>query len=168
MRVAHAGARRTRDRVGRRITAEAPNVPGVADATYIPSGEGFLYLCGGLDGFSRCIVGRAMPTLLYTQLMLGAPERAFAHRCARAVILRSNQESQLWGSHASARIVSTKMKRWTARWRLDYVGCACTTRPAAPVSVARAVGSRDRHFGKVGDAAWMPAKRVCSRKAPAL
>ncbi|WP_412101777.1 DDE-type integrase/transposase/recombinase [Paraburkholderia sp. XV] len=45
---------------------------GWADATHIPSGEGFLYLAVVLDVFSRRIVGSAMPNRLYTELILRA------------------------------------------------------------------------------------------------
>jgi len=55
-----AGARRAPDLVRRHFSAQAPNVLWVADATYIPTGEGFLYLAVVLDVFSRRIVGWAM------------------------------------------------------------------------------------------------------------
>src|SRR6185369_3128259 len=55
-----AGARRAPDLVRRHFCAEAANVLWVADATYIPTGEGFLYLAVVLDVFSRRIVGWAM------------------------------------------------------------------------------------------------------------
>jgi putative transposase len=45
------------------FSAAAPNVLWVADATYIPTGEGFLYLAVVLDVFSRRIVGWAMRTI---------------------------------------------------------------------------------------------------------
>jgi putative transposase len=58
--------------VRRHFCAEAANVLWVADATYIPTGEGFLYLAVVLDVFSRRIVGWAMSSHLYTELMLRA------------------------------------------------------------------------------------------------
>jgi len=41
----------------RQFTAEAPNHRWVADITYIPTDEGWLYLAGVLDLYSRKIVG---------------------------------------------------------------------------------------------------------------
>ncbi|NUX58075.1 DDE-type integrase/transposase/recombinase [Paraburkholderia sp. JPY418] len=55
----------------------------VADATYIPTGEGFLYLAVVLDVFSRRIVGWAMSNHLYTELMLRALDMALLQRHQR-------------------------------------------------------------------------------------
>ena len=52
------------DLVQRRFYAERPNRLWVADATYIPTWSGFLYLAIVLDVFSRKIVGWAMETHL--------------------------------------------------------------------------------------------------------
>jgi transposase InsO family protein len=52
-----AGPRRAPDRVRRHFSAEGPDILWVADVTYIPTGEGFLYLAVVLDVFSRRIVG---------------------------------------------------------------------------------------------------------------
>jgi putative transposase len=75
-----AGARRAPDLVRRHFSADAPNVLWVADATYIPTGEGFLYLAVVLDVFSRRIVGWAMSDHLYTELMLRALDMALLQR----------------------------------------------------------------------------------------
>ena len=48
----------------RQFTAEAPNRRWVADITYIPTGEGWLYLAAVLDLFSRKIVGWSMAEYL--------------------------------------------------------------------------------------------------------
>ena len=48
-----AGARRAPDLVRRHFSAEARNVLWVADATYVPTGEGFLYLAVVLDVFRQ-------------------------------------------------------------------------------------------------------------------
>ena len=44
----------------RQFTAESPNRRRVADITYVPTDEGWLYLAGVLDLFSRKIVGWSM------------------------------------------------------------------------------------------------------------
>jgi hypothetical protein len=63
---ARARARRAPDLVQHHFSADATNVLWVAHATYVPTGEGFLYLAVVLDVFSRRIVGWAMSNHLYT------------------------------------------------------------------------------------------------------
>jgi transposase InsO family protein len=89
-----AGARRAADLVRRHFCAETTNVLWVADATYIPTGEGFLYLAVVLDVFSRRIVGWAMSRHLYTELMLRALDMALLQRRHEGVILHSDQGCQ--------------------------------------------------------------------------
>jgi putative transposase len=89
-----AGARRAPDLVRRHFSAEGPNILWVADATYIPTGEGFLYLAVVLDVFSRRIVGWAMSNHLYTELMLRALDMALQQRHHEGVILHSDQGCQ--------------------------------------------------------------------------
>jgi putative transposase len=54
------------DLVERDFTAPAPNRTWTADITYVPTGEGWLYLAVVLDVFSRKIVGWAMAEHLRT------------------------------------------------------------------------------------------------------
>src|ERR1700756_3887677 len=89
-----AGARRAPDLVRRHFSADAPNVLWVADATYIPTGEGFLYLAVVLDVFSRRIIGWTMSNHLYTELMLRALDMALQQRRHEGVILHSDQGCQ--------------------------------------------------------------------------
>jgi len=80
--------------VRRHFNAEGPNILWVADATYIPTTEGFLYLAVVLDVFSRRIVGWAMSSHLYTELMLRALDMALQQRRHEGVILHSDQGAQ--------------------------------------------------------------------------
>ncbi|MBC8725732.1 IS3 family transposase [Paraburkholderia sp. 31.1] len=89
-----AGARRAPDLVRRHFSAGATNVLWVADATYIPTGEGFLYLAIVLDVFSRRVVGWGMSDHLYTELMLRALDMAVQQRRAEGVIHHSDQGCQ--------------------------------------------------------------------------
>ena len=89
-----AGARRAPDLVRRHFSADARDVLWVADATYLPTGEGFLYLAVVLDVFSRRVVGWAMSNHLYTELMLRALDMALQQRCHEGVILHSDQGCQ--------------------------------------------------------------------------
>jgi transposase InsO family protein len=89
-----AGARRAPDLVRRHFSADAANVLWVADATYIPTDEGFLYLAVVLDVFSRRIVGWAMETHLRTELVLKALNMALGQRRPAAVIHHSDHGCQ--------------------------------------------------------------------------
>ena len=65
------------DLVERNFSASKPNELWVADATYVPTWEGFLFLAVVLDVFSRRIVGWAMANHLRTELMLDALTMAY-------------------------------------------------------------------------------------------
>ncbi len=73
-------ARPAPDLVQRQFAAEGPDRLWVADATYIPTWAGFLYLAVVLDAFSRRIVGWAMANHLRTELMLEALNMAVGRR----------------------------------------------------------------------------------------
>jgi putative transposase len=64
------------DLVRRAFTASAPNRLWVADITYLPTWQGFLYLAVVLDVFSRRVVGWAMADHPRTELVLDALELA--------------------------------------------------------------------------------------------
>lgn len=76
-------ATRAPDRVERAFTPAqigAPNTLWVADITYVPTDEGWLYLAAVLDAFSRHCSGWAMADHLRTALVLDAVELAIARR----------------------------------------------------------------------------------------
>jgi putative transposase len=68
------------DLVQRSFAASAPNRLWVADITYLPTWQGFLYLAVVLDAFSRRVVGWAMADHLRTELVLDALEMALWNR----------------------------------------------------------------------------------------
>lgn len=78
----------------RHFNADVPNRLWVADATFVPTRAGFLYLAVVLDVFSRRIVGWAMGCHLRTELMLKALDMALAQRHAKGVIHHSDQGCQ--------------------------------------------------------------------------
>jgi putative transposase len=67
--------------------AAAPNQLWVADITYIQTKEGWLYLAGILDLYSRKIVGWAMGARIDTALVLKALDMALLHRTPPANLL---------------------------------------------------------------------------------
>jgi len=68
------------NRLADRPAPSAPNQIWVADITYISTQQGWLYLAGILDLYSRRIVGWAMDQNLDTQLILAAWAMALTHR----------------------------------------------------------------------------------------
>ncbi|MBF0530392.1 MAG: IS3 family transposase [Deltaproteobacteria bacterium] len=70
----------TENKLGRNFVAEAPNQKWVADITYIPTQEGWLYLAGVMDLWSRRIIGWAMSDHIDTALVCGAMNRAVQQR----------------------------------------------------------------------------------------
>jgi transposase InsO family protein len=56
------------NRLGRNFTTAAPNQVWLADLTYIPTGEGWLYLAAVLDLHTRKVVGWAMRETLHTEI----------------------------------------------------------------------------------------------------
>ena len=75
------------DLVQRRFVANAPNVLWIADITYVPTRQGFLYLAVILDVFSRRVVGWSMADHLQTALVVGALEMAMWNRCPAAGLI---------------------------------------------------------------------------------
>jgi len=92
--VSDRDARQPADLVERRFYAECPNRLWVADATYIPTWSGFLFLAIVLDVFSRKVVGWAMENHLRTELMLAALDMAITMRRPRSVIHHSDHGCQ--------------------------------------------------------------------------
>ena len=82
------------DLVDRNFTAQRPNQLWVADITYIPTWEGFLFLSVVLDVYSRRIVGWSMQTHLKTELVLAALTMALNQRKPEDVIHHSDQGCQ--------------------------------------------------------------------------
>lgn len=82
------------DRVRRRFEASAPNRLWVADITYVPTGEGFLYLATVLDVFSRKVVGWAMGARQTAALVQSALDMALQVRSASGVVFHSDRGSQ--------------------------------------------------------------------------
>jgi transposase InsO family protein len=64
----------------RQFDAKLPNLKWAADITYIPTGEGWLYLAGVIDLCSRRIVGWSMADHMKTELVSDALSMAIAHR----------------------------------------------------------------------------------------
>ena len=99
------------DRVKRRFEASEPNRLWVADITYVPTLEGFLYLATVLDVFSRKVVGWAMGARQTVELVRAGLEMALQTRAARGVVLHSDQGSQYTALAFSRRCAEAGIER---------------------------------------------------------
>ena len=68
------------DRVDRQFTASAPNQLWVADVTYVPTVQGWLYLACVTDVFSRMVIGWSMASHRKTDLVVDAVAMAVHRR----------------------------------------------------------------------------------------
>jgi putative transposase len=68
------------DLVGRRFAAAGPNELWLADITYIPTHQGWLFLAVVMDAFSRRVVGWSMRDDLKAELVVDALAMAVARR----------------------------------------------------------------------------------------
>jgi putative transposase len=87
-------ARPAPDLVDRDFTAAAANELWVADITFVPTANGFLYLAVVLDAWSRKIVGWSMANHLRAELVVDALEMAIGQRRPGDVVHHSDQGSQ--------------------------------------------------------------------------
>ena len=91
------------DLVERNFTASGPDELWVADITFVPTAEGFLFLAAALDVYSRRIVGWSMSDSLKTPLVCDALQMALQQRKPRQVIHHSDHGCQ-YTSDAFARL----------------------------------------------------------------
>ena len=105
------------NRLGQREAPVArPNEVWAADITYVPTGEGWLYLAGVLDLGSRCLVGWAMSESLETSLPMNALKMALHQRRPRAGLLHHSDRgcqyaSEAYREHLAAWNVTPSMSR---------------------------------------------------------
>ena len=71
----------------RQFDADGPNQKWVTDITYIETGEGWLYVAGVLDLYSRKVVGWSMAEHMKTELVEDALKMAIARRNPKAGVL---------------------------------------------------------------------------------
>jgi putative transposase len=69
-------AHRIPDLVGRDFTAPAPGTKLVGDITYIPTGEGWVYLATVIDCYSKMVIGWSMADHYQTSLIAAALDSA--------------------------------------------------------------------------------------------
>lgn len=92
------------DRVDRKFVATAPNQLWVADVTYVPTVQGWLYLACVTDVFSRMVIGWSMSSHRKTDLVVDAVTMAVHRRGGQVpgVIPHSDRGGE-YSSHALER-----------------------------------------------------------------
>ena len=89
------------DLVGRALTPGAPDRSWCQDITYIPTGEGWLYLASVIDIGSRRMLGYSMADHMRTELVIDALDMAIAARAdhVAGVIAHADRGSQYTSNH---------------------------------------------------------------------
>ena len=86
--------------LGRQFDAQGPNERWVADITYIPTREGWLYLAAVEDLYSRMVVGWSMADHMESRLVVDALEMAVARRLpGEGLLAHSDRGSQYASEH---------------------------------------------------------------------
>jgi transposase InsO family protein len=86
--------------LGRQFDPEGPNESWVADITYIPTREGWLYLAVVEDLFSRMVVGWSMDATMTSRLVVDALGMAVAWRLpGEGLLAHSDRGSQYASEH---------------------------------------------------------------------
>jgi putative transposase len=101
--VADPAAAPAPDLVQRAFDPLAPNRLWLADITYVPTEEGWLYLAAVLDAFSRRVVGWAMADHLRTELVLAALDLALRRRRPAAGLVHHSDRGCQYTSLAFGR-----------------------------------------------------------------
>jgi transposase InsO family protein len=105
----------------RQFQSSGPDRKWVADITYVPTDEGWLYLAGVLDCFSRKIVGWSMADHMETDLVSDAlrmalihrgPSKELLHHSDRGVQYASEDYQHLLKSHGLTASMSGKGDCW--------------------------------------------------------
>ncbi len=96
----------------RAFDPDEPNASWVADVTYIPTREGWLYLAVVEDLFSRVVVGWSMDATMTSRLVVDALEMALSHRLKGSsdLIAHSDRGSQYASEHYQRRLSEERIK----------------------------------------------------------
>ena len=97
----------------RDFNPEEPNTSWVADVTYIPTREGWLYLAVVEDLFSRKVVGWSMDRTMTSRLVVDALEMALARRLKGSssleLVAHSDRGSQYASEHYRRRLAEERI-----------------------------------------------------------
>lgn len=85
--------------LARDFSAQQPNQKWVADISYIPTAEGWLYLAVVLDLYSRKVVGWSMAPQMRTELVQDALEMAILQRLPAPDLVHHSDRGSQYTSH---------------------------------------------------------------------
>jgi putative transposase len=89
----------------RNFSVSTPNRSWVTDITFIPTREGWLYLCAVVDLYSRAVVGWSMSARMKSELVAGAMQMAIRSRQPSAGLLVHSDQGSQYGSDEYQRIL---------------------------------------------------------------
>jgi transposase InsO family protein len=102
--------------LARTFQAEAPNRVWLADITYLPTHEGWLYLAVVLDLFARRVVGWSMQPTLERSLVIAALEHALQRRqVAPGLLHHSDRGSQYASADYQVLLAQAQMQSSMSR-----------------------------------------------------
>ena len=96
------------NRLAQHETVNEPNEVWVSDITYVPTAEGWLYVAGLVDAYSRRVVGWAMSDRLDTQLPLDALRMALEHRQPPQGLLHHSDRGCQYASEAYRNVLKRR------------------------------------------------------------
>lgn len=94
------------DLVNGRFSAEKPDRVWAGDITYIPTDEGYVYLAGVMDLFSRRIVGWSMAANLGQELVIAALRMAVGRRSPPPGLIYHSDRGSQYASAAFRRLLA--------------------------------------------------------------
>lgn len=94
------------NRLDRRFTVDRPNAVLVSDITYIWTSEGWLYLAGVLDLYSRQVVGWSMSRRVDGELTLSALRQAIARRHPDPGLLHHSDQGKQYAAGEYRKLLS--------------------------------------------------------------
>jgi len=89
----------------RNFSVSEPNRSGVTDITFIPTREGWLYLCAVVDLYSRAIIGWSMSSRMKSDLVSGAMQMAIQMRRPPSGLLVHSDQGSQYGSDEYQRLL---------------------------------------------------------------
>jgi putative transposase len=96
------------NRLAQSFVATSPNQKWVTDITYIPTGEGWLFLSVVLDLYSRLVVGWAMESYLTDTLTKKALKMALAQRQPQPGLLHHSDRGSQYASGSYQKLLTAR------------------------------------------------------------
>jgi putative transposase len=90
----------------REFTPVGPNASWVADITYIPTAEGWVYLAAVEDLYSRAVGGWSMGSRIDSRLVVDALEMALARRCPGEGLVSHSDRGSPYASEHYRRVLA--------------------------------------------------------------